>query len=715
MREKMTKDITIGVQYYRPPFPDRTHWKNDLRLMADSGMHAVQLWLLWGWIESKPGIYRFEDYDELMAEADRVGLKVVLSTIAAIHPCWIHREEPGSEMVTNFGHTVISSHRRECNHGLSPGGCMDHPGVWERMRKFLEACARQYQSASNLVGWDVWNELRWNVHADGLVCYCPHTIARYRSWLDTTYGGLDGLNRAWKRRYGAWDEVPAGKLPRSPYTEVMAFQRFLTWRSNRHAADRYQVVKAIDPERPVTVHGDAPSILRADDPENTALHRGNDWHIADHVDGIGTSSFPLTDPRNYFVRIDCTAAAAVGKRIWLSEVQGGRAAWIRDATPVRARDQQKWLWGGISRGAEAILFWCWRDEVFGIESGGYGMIGADGFAEERLDAFRQTREVLDRHGNLLSAFVRDPAKVGILFHPDSYYLDWSEGGSADSTRNGVLGYAQAMVENNIPYTFVESGHLDDLHTLRILFLPRCASLSDETMQTLVPFVENGGTLFMESETGAFNEDGFYRDTEDRLGARLTGCPEIGRRILPDNHIKIRFKGELFELPAAQWVTPMRVIEGETLADHPDGSLCTTSAIGKGKVVICGTFLGDAYLNGATGVCPEWQSHAERFVDFIAAICAEDGILPAARAEHGAHVTVGHSGARRMAFVFSKLDNDPETIEFPKGTFGDEVEECMTSQTVEVENTETGQRLAAPPGPWNISVIADQENGVETVL
>ncbi|HHE71137.1 MAG TPA: hypothetical protein ENL34_02495, partial [Chloroflexi bacterium] len=271
--------IHLGTQYYRPPFPNRRYWEEDIRRMADAGLNTIQLWVVWAWVEAKPGQFVFDDYDELVALADKHGLQVVLSTIAAIHPYWIHRIVPGSEMVDNFGHKVVSSNRGECHFGLTPGGCFDHPGVWERMRQFLETTARHYHTAPNLFGWDAWNELRWNVQADGLVCYCDYTLNRFRAWLDQKYGGLEGLNQAWERRYTSWEDVLPGKMPNRPYTEMMAFEEFISWRSVQHAYARYEVLRAVDEEHPITVHGAQPTVLHGSDsyPLATALHRGNDW------------------------------------------------------------------------------------------------------------------------------------------------------------------------------------------------------------------------------------------------------------------------------------------------------------------------------------------------------------------------------------------------------------------------------------------------------
>ena len=80
----------LGVQYYRAPFPEERYWDDDFARIKDSGLHVVQLWVLWSWVESKPGAFRFDDYDRLVALAAKHGLGVVLSTIAEVQPYWIH-------------------------------------------------------------------------------------------------------------------------------------------------------------------------------------------------------------------------------------------------------------------------------------------------------------------------------------------------------------------------------------------------------------------------------------------------------------------------------------------------------------------------------------------------------------------------------------------------------------------------------------------------
>ena len=455
--------MILAAQYYRPPFPERRYWKEDLDGMKDAGLNAVQLWVLWSWVEPEPGRFDFSDYDELVEEAGKRGLGVVLSSIAELHPFWIHREIPDAHMIDHMGRAVISTNRGEAHQGLTPGGCTDNPEVLRRMGAFLETVGSRYATAPNLVGWDIWNELRWNVQADGLVCFCPHTLRAFRGWLDAKYGGLDGLNAAWKRRYCDWADVMPGKLPKRPYTEMMAFEKFLQWRAAEQMRFRAEIIKRADPTHIVTGHGAQPSAHMAGDAENHAINRGNDWDLVKPLDGVGCSHFPFwfaMSDADFGVRVECTRSAAGDKTVWVSELQGGSARQGFDVRPsVEAKPQQRWVWNGYGRGAKAVIFWCWRDEFFGRESSGYGLAGRDGLAEERIALMKQTGSILREHNALLEAYRPDAAKVGVLFDPNGYNLEWAQDGVAARARDSVTGYLTALEHLQVPYTLVESSHL----------------------------------------------------------------------------------------------------------------------------------------------------------------------------------------------------------------------------------------------------------------
>lgn len=680
--------IKIGAQYYRPPFPETHRWEEDLAEMKASGLNTLQLWVVWGWVEPQPGQFVFDDYDRLIDLAEAAGLKVVLSTIAAIHPTWIHREVPGSEMLTADGRVVVSTHRAEMHYGITPGGSISHPGVWGRMRLFLTTVVERYRSRPNLVGWDAWNELRWNVHAGGLVDYSDAAIAEFHQWLQREVGDLEALNRAWKRRYACWEDVQPGRAPDRTYTEMIAFQHFITWRSDEHARKRYEVIKSLDPERPATVHGARPTLLHGSDtfysPEpSTALHRGNDWFLAEHTDGIGVSSFPAwqkADGEDYSMRMDFMASAAGGKLKWLSELQGGRSnVGFSMAPGVRAAAQQRWLWEGLSVGADAILFWCWRDEVFGRESAGFGMAGNDGFKEERLEAMRKTGAILAEHESLLEACHQDAPRVGIFFSPQSFYLYWAQNGDANLPQEAVCGYAVALLRQQIPYTLVEEAHLDRLQDLDILFMPRCLVLDDETAEILRSFVEKGGTLVVESETGAFTRQGFYRYPEERHLAQWTGIQEVGRRHLPpapeggdadEVRLDLHWGHQVLTPAATQWTTPLTSSAGAGDRETENG-LTASAPLGQGRIIFLGSYFGDAYRK----VFDADPEAARQFEQLLRLQVEEAGVVtPVAQvkcepATEGA-VVVRHSRSETgdsLLFVFPPSDTRRVSLQINPGS------------------------------------------------
>ena len=57
------------------------------------------------------------------------------------------------------------------------------------MARFLEEVANRYKDFDNLVAWDCWNEMRWSVNSTGIVCYCPHTLRKFREWLKDSLRG----------------------------------------------------------------------------------------------------------------------------------------------------------------------------------------------------------------------------------------------------------------------------------------------------------------------------------------------------------------------------------------------------------------------------------------------------------------------------------------------------------------------------------------------
>ena len=663
----------LATQYYRAPFPNRRYWADDFARIRDAGLHAVQLWCLWGWIEAEPGVYRYDDYDELVALADKRGLKVVLSTIAEIHPFWIHRLVPGSEMVDHLGRKVVSCCRVEANVGLTPGGCFDHPRVAELMRNFLTDIASRYAGAGNLIGWDCWNETRWCVHADGHVCYCPHTLREFRNWLAARHGDLPGLSAAWQRRYDSWQDVYPGKHPGLPFTDIIEFERFLVDRATGHMRMRYEAIRAGDDKHLISAHCGQPAVLSYGSKQGEqSLCRGVDWDLADQLDGFGCSHFPFwskqMDECGFGLRVEASRSANRGKVVWVSELQGGAANCDGAANyPVQGAPQQRWVVNGMARGAKGVIFWCWRDEVFGRESSGFGLSGWDGLAGQRLAAMKKTAEFIDRNDALIEAYKPDAAKVGVLFVPDSHMLSWAQSGTAEQAVHSVAGYATALERLRMPYEFVEAHHLDVLEKLDVLLMPWSLIVPPQARRAIVRFIRRGGRVLTEAETDAFDELGFYRYPDERPFMKALGVHDLGRRKLAseDETLLVRLGEEQIELALGTFTTPLKCMSRtQVLAvNECDEPLAVRQPVGRGAAYVVGSFLGQKYYS-------ERNEGLERLIrqvcDDAAVRCDFD--VDAGDGNDLLQWRSGRAGARRLLWIINGGSDRNVTVIDQAGRF-----------------------------------------------
>lgn len=707
---------SFGTQYYRPPFPTQKYWADDLKRMKDVGLDTVQVWAPWAWLEPEPGKFVWDDYDKLVELAEKNGLLVVISVLPEINPMWIFNVCPGTEMVDHMGHRVISSTRVEVHHGLTPGGCTDYPQVWNRMKQFLTAIVKRYRGISHLRAWDIWNETRWNVQADGFVCYCPKTLEGFRKFLQKKYDGkLDALNTHWMRRYRAWNEVFPGKsIPSRPYTEMMAFQHYMTERSVGIARSRYEVVKGLDPKHQVVLHGARPSVSdrfagNAQGVESLSLDRGNDWGFAKFIDGLGTSSFPkwfpLDPPTISALYSYLRSAVGKNKAAWQSEIQGARAVnGFSLFDPVDAASQQKWIWTAVGSGSEATIFWCWRDDSFGREAGGYGIVNNDGFAEERLAAVKKTSGLLREHRKLITDYAPDDAEAGVLWSPQSYYLYYAQLGQTTGIYGALHQYATALLRRGIPFRLCEEEHLGELAGLKVLYLPHTLVADTKQEDALEKFVADGGTLVCESECAAWTAAGIYRTPDERFLARAFGIAEAGRRGLKDTSLRVRVGKEDVTLGLNQWTTPLvRDASAKTLAEGPDGPLAIEKRVGKGRVFYFSSFLGAA-------------NHEKRTVGFDALvehIALSSGVkreiemvFPGGQQPLDAPlIKTGLSGGKRLVFAIFPDGMKTVQLRAPRGFFsGARVRELIDGRDVDVKRDGDLQSLTVPASVWGVAVV-----------
>ena len=202
--------------------------------------------------------------------------------------------------------------------------------------------------------------------------------------------------------------------------------------------------------------------------------------------------------------------------------------------------------------------------------------------------------------------------------------------------------------------------------------------------------KGSGTL--ETETGAFTTEGFYRYPEDRPFVAATGIREVGRRMLQAQTVELAAGDQHFDLAVDDWLSPM------VGAGSDDEQIQLGSAVGAGRIDFVGTFLGSAALRAE-------ENQREAFRDWLAALVGTAGVLPPVTTVSDGRfpffAKVGSSAERRLAFLFLPDVEKPCEVSFGDGVFAEGgAQELVTGSAVAVR----GGVAIIPPTPWGVAVL-----------
>jgi beta-galactosidase len=578
-------------------------WRRDLTQIKATGFNTVRCWIDWASAEPKEGEYHFETVEQIADLAREAGLRVVVQVYMDSAPDWVGKKYPDSHFVSISGE-VMPTH-------AAPGYCFDHPGVHAAMLKMFSALAARMKDKPAFLGWDLWSEphvINWaeaTYMRSAEFCFCPYTVARFRTWLQRKYGTLDALNRAWYRRFESFDEVGPNRL-----STILSYTDYIDWRSfiaNKLAEDlaaRWTAVKTVLPSAVATSHAAAPSLFTS---PLSGDGSPDDWKMTGVVDYWGTSfypkhSFPVgRDAAWRGALLDFTRSATNGS-FWVGELQGGfGTVALRISSTVTPNDLRMWMWSTIARGAKGVNVYAWYPMSSGYESGGFGLINLDGTVTERARAAGAVAKVVDAHRDLFLNAQPAKAEVAIVYNPLSYMVGGRRPLSAPGAqgevgnnieRNSMLGYYRALFPTNVPVDFIHVDELANAGRYRLVILPYPLMLSQRAAQSLVDYVRNGGALVSEARLAWNDERGRAKEIIPGFGLNeVCACRETAIQTTPTGKVDVvlangdRFKGFVYQ----------ESLDGNAIAKFADGSgAIVTNAFGKGRMMALGTFLGAAY-------------------------------------------------------------------------------------------------------------------------
>ncbi len=587
-----------GAVYFRKSNPPAEDWARDHATAARVGMNTFRHWFLWSAIEVAPGKFDWADYDRMMDLAHTNGLRVVIAEFTTCAPEWAFRKYATARYQASDGSLASSEIGASTAVGGFPGLCLDNPDAQAAAERFLIALVERYRSHPALLGYDIWNENTYDGGGRGKMnCFCEGTKRKLREWLQTRYGSLQALGKAWGRySYETWEDVePPATV--GPYAESLDWLEFRVDDAFRLLKWRVDLLRRLDPHRLICAHGVAGTL------ESLPSSTHNEWRSAELMDVWGltwVASRHGNAPWLQYQAMDLARAGARGKPFWHAEAEGG-PLWMQpqvigrpreDGRQPDAEDVRIWNLISCATGARGILYPRWRPLLDGPLFGAFGLFAMDGSITPRAEMAGQVAKWANAHPEVWKS---RPVKgdAGLLFIPEAEVFNYAQQGGTEYYAQSIRGAYQAFFDANIQADFVA---LKDIDEYKLVYLAYPVMLKQETAGRLKNYVRNGGTLICEGLPGYFGDRGHVGTVQPNFGLdALFGVREKYVEFDPDLSEQLTLEVYGGKIYGRYFRQDYDLLGGKAAGQYSNGNIAAVeNSFGQGKTLLIGSFPGAGY-------------------------------------------------------------------------------------------------------------------------
>jgi len=592
----------FGVDYYPEhwvyPYAGtkenpEARWEEDVALMLEAGFNVVRLGeFTWALCEPEEGRYDFAWLRRVMDLMQRAGIKVILGTPTAAPPLWLMHKHP--EILP------IDRHGLKRHEGTRRAVCLNSEAYWEHAKRIVTAMAQELGQHPQLIGWQIDNAIGGNFSEEA---FNEDTRRDWHLWLQAKYETIEKLNESWGTRHWGqivreWNEIP---MPmRAPTAHNPALEqdwcRFCSDTIVQFVKMQADVLREHSPHCPVTTnlrplvfrfdHFDLAETLDFVAIESTAAIRAKSADLACEVDML--RSLKKADIRS----------PSGDPGFWVMEQKAGNVSWQEVNSLVRPGVLRMFTYHLISRGADAILFFRWRQPRFGSEKFHGAVVGHHVRKDNRI--FREIAQLGEEIKLLAPAIkgTRVEPEVCILYTHDN---DWAlkqpnQPNQFFKLREHVQLIYNALHDKNIQVDFARP--TEDLSRYKLVFAPSLHLLHGAEADHLKLYVQNGGTLVGTFNTGLVDEcqlapdTGYPHDLTDLFGLEVLEFDALP----PGEENHLTFKGAFPTShlhPAKLWCDLIEPKECQVLATYAKDFYAgkpamTMNTFGLGKAIYIGT-------------------------------------------------------------------------------------------------------------------------------
>lgn len=486
------ESVQIGSQLFINATDSSQRVKQLVKRMHDYGLTLIRLFLLWDQLEPEEGIWDFSRYDACFDAAQHYKMKVVPTLMAVSPPGWM-RLTRGPQSIAD----------------------LDDPVFWQgRAGNYVRTVVEHYACHPALHSWILWNE------PGRALADTPHSRLAFQRLLNEKYHGrIDHLNALYYEQLDNFLQLRPVSLYGAAF-ESYPQRLDALWAAVDNLDEKLRDLKEWVREKD-TVH---PIHINPHNVGQNQLPIGQSiWHQAKYVDFLGCSAhipwhsqrFPKNrKAHSVALYADMMKSATPHPEglFWVTELQGG-PTWF--SSPVTSSPTGTeitfWLWEAIGSGARAVLFWCFNSRENGDEAGEWSLLNLLDGPSERLLAVGKVSELLWRYRTLFDNTAPVQPQVLLLDSQSTHALCAIETGNVEKNapRNcqmaadALCGAYLLCSDLGLSVSIVseEQFWVGRYPKAKVLILAETTSLDERTIDALLRFQQQGGTVIADGLCG----------------------------------------------------------------------------------------------------------------------------------------------------------------------------------------------------------------------
>lgn len=560
----------LGAEIYLEPgqTPQQVdHW---VKVLSDNKMPFVRVFMMWDYLEPKPGVWDFTLYDALFKAAEKYDVKITATLVPNSGPFFMGKD---FYYVT---HNMLMYEKEEYR---------------EMSKNYIKTVVERFRNSPALDSWWLYNEPSGNIHLD------TFAVDEFKKWLEVKYINIDSLNKSWQSYFPSFEDIEYdNKWQRGGWVWQTAFYDWSNfWTSHVNDQIRWLGEEVRKYDKVHLFHTNPPGVF------NSLAHYDL-VGMKKEINSLGSSMHPSWSfgfvPRNKYglaASWQNDLLYGVANEIpkvpyWISELQAGNNLNIMCPSP---KDIAQWVWTSIGSGAERIIFWCLNYRMQGNESAEWAMLDFQQNPSERMKKAAEIANIIQSNQSDFTNAKPISSPITVIISPQTLLLQERkqrnskvDAVNAMAHQKAAMACYNALMQQGIPVQVTINTEYNwetkEKNQVVILADVRCLTMQD--IKGIETFVSNGNKVIATGLTGLFdeNEKTWVVNREFPLIRIFGGSMQEIFSESENFKIKLDEYKDLF--PVQMWYMQILPGTGKVVGKYGDKPIAIRNNYGEGSVL-----------------------------------------------------------------------------------------------------------------------------------